>query len=209
MEEKLPVMTVLILFRHHTKATNHYHDAEVDYRYKLIKLYEMYAREVLDTGARCLYPFIPLMKDGEGLIDEAERRIYESDESREYKADLLTGMAILGGIVSEEIPVRLMQRRRDIMIESAAYEIIKQEGLKEGIQKGIQEGIQQGIQQGIQNAQEMVIEVMEERFGIPDAKLIGQIKSISMRELLRALHKYAIRARDMDDFKEQLKKVVE
>jgi hypothetical protein len=41
------------------------------------------------------------------------------------KAGILTSMAILSGLVSAELPARLIARRKDIMIESAAYEIIE------------------------------------------------------------------------------------
>ena len=60
----------------------------------------------------------------------------------EVKSDLLTGMAILSELVSQSWPMRLIERRRDIMIESAAYEIIRQEGVKAGIEPGIEQDIE-------------------------------------------------------------------
>ena len=80
---------------------------EVEFRYKVIKLYELKAEEIIRKGLRCLYPFLPLMEGGKDFIDEAEKGIYEGEGSREYKSDLLTGMAIFGGLVSEEIPMKL------------------------------------------------------------------------------------------------------
>lgn len=46
-------------------------------------------------------------------------------------------MAILSGLISADMPVELIARRKDFMIESAAYDIIKNEGFQERIQKGI------------------------------------------------------------------------
>jgi len=187
LAERLPVTTVIILLRPHGKATDRYRDEEVDYRYRLVRLYEMDAREVLDSGPECLFPFIPLMKRGSELVDEAERAIYDSSGSRAFKSDLLTGMAILGGLVSRDISAKLIKRRRDIMIESAAYDIIRQEGYEEGMvagmQKGIQEGIQKGIQEGMQegmqkgtpetmqDSQEGVQEAREDANVVPSSTL--------------------------------------
>ena len=36
------------------------------------------------------------------------------------------------------------------MIESAAYEIIKQDGFREGMMQGLDQGLQQGLDQGLQ-----------------------------------------------------------
>ena len=71
-----------------------------------------------------------------------------------------------------------------------------------GIEKGIQQGIQQGM---VLEAQEMVIEALEERFGLLEPGLVRQIKGVSVRETLRALLRYALRAKDLDEFKEILK----
>ncbi len=108
------------------------------------------------------------------------------------------------------------------MIESAAYEIIKKEGfeeglkkglkegLEEGLQKGFQEGLQKGLQQGLlEEAREMVIEALEERFGILPPSLISKIKTIQQREILKSLHRAAIRAKTLEEFKALLKQLDE
>ena len=127
LQEEVEIITVMIELRRCGGVRDYFRDNEVEFRYKVIKLYELKAEEIIRKGLRCLYPFLPLMEGGKDFIDEAEKGIYEGEGSREYKSDLLTGMAIFGGLVSEEIPMKLIQRRRDIMIESAAYEIIKRE----------------------------------------------------------------------------------
>jgi len=80
------------------------------------------------------------MKDGRNFIEKAEREIYENQEIELIrKADLLTAMAIFAGLKDKEMSLWLINRRRDIMIRSAAYEIIKEEGIKEGEQQGIKQ----------------------------------------------------------------------
>ena len=83
---------------------------------------------------------------------------------------------------------------------------LAQKWLEEGIQQGIQQGLEQGM---LQEAQEMVIEVLEERFGVPGPGLLAKIKTITTRETLKALLKYAIRAQSLDEFKAELGKALE
>ena len=70
--------------------------------------------------------------------------LYESRLSRRDRADMLTVMTIFSGLVSEKLPHMLVSKRRDIMIESAAYDIIKQEGWREGRQEGKIEEAREG-----------------------------------------------------------------
>ena len=61
----------------------------------------------------------------------------------------------------------------------------------------------------ILEAQEMVIGALEARFGVPGPALIAHIKAITNRETLKALHRYSIQARSLDDFKAELERVME
>ncbi len=204
LEENLPVKTFIFLLTPSSKAMKFYQDEEVRYEYNLVKLYEMDARKVLEEGMICLYPFVPVMREGEKGVFEAERKIYESELPREEKADYLTGLTIFAGLKSRELVLELIKRRRDIMIESVAYEIIKKEGYEEGLKAGIQQGIQQGL---LEEAREMVIEALEEKFGVISAKLIARIRAISEREILRSLLRTAIKVQSLEEFKKVLEKV--
>ena len=66
-----------------------------------------------------------------------------------------------------------------------------------------------GHQKGLlEEAQEMVIEALNERFGIVANDMIQQIRSISLRDHLKPLHRQAIRCPDIDSFKEMLSKAL-
>ncbi|GAB6163754.1 hypothetical protein JCM12298_29140 [Desulfothermus naphthae] len=144
------------------------------------------------------------------MVEEAERGIYEGKESRAYKADMLTGMTIMAGLVSEEMALKLLQRRRDIMIESAAYELIGQERYEAGIQQGLQEGLQQGLQQGLLlDAQEMLLNALEERFEIVPRAIVRKIKEIEDREVIKGLFRVALRSDSLEEFKSKLEKAIE
>ncbi len=77
---------------------------------------------------------------------------------------------------------------------------------KIGMEKGIQQGIQQGM---IEEAREMVIEVLEEKFGVVPISVVEKVKSLNEREVLKNLHRVAIRVSNLEEFKEALKKIEE
>ena len=69
--------------------------------------------------------------------------------------------------ISTDLPVKMINRRKDIMIESAAYDIIKKDGIKEGIQQGLKQGLEEG-------KKETLLEFLEVRFGsVPDEVVAG------------------------------------
>ena len=89
---------------------------------------------------------------------------------------MLTSMAILSGLVSDELPLELVARRRDLMIESVAYDIIRQEGRQEGLEWGIREGLFDAIAFGL-----------DLRFGTAGLRLLSEVHKIEDVGLLRAI----------------------
>ncbi len=154
LREELDAITVVMLLRPSPSATDHYHDREVDYRFRLVKPYELDAAEVLRENRVCLMPLTPLMQGGVDVAVEAERAIVDSDLTEEAKADMLTNMTLMAGLVSKDLARHLLKRRRDLMIQSFGYELIKQEGLEEGLKKGLEKGLKEGFKQGFQEGLE-------------------------------------------------------
>jgi len=71
----------------------------------------------------------------------------------------------------------------------------------EGIEKGFAQGIEKGIEKGlVLDAQELVIEALEERFGYVDDLLKGEIKAIQSRDVLKRLLRLAVRAQSLEAF---------
>ena len=187
-------ISIVILLKPSGTADNVYQNSEVRFTFRLIKIFEMDARDVIDNGPVCLLPFVPLMKGGEALVNEADDRIYGSGRTRLQKADLLTSMAILSGIVSEGLPTQLINRRKDIMIESAAYDIIKQDGIQEGM---------------VLEAQEMLIDVIQTRFEAVPEDVAEMVASISDRMTLRSLLKQVISCDNLHTLRDKLSAIVE
>lgn len=141
----LPIVSSIILLKPSAAAVDFYEDEEVRFRIRLVPIYDMDANDIIQKELTCLLPFVPLMRHGRELLYKAEEMLYHSSMNRSDRADMLTSMAILSGLASADLPLEIIRRRRDIMIESAAYDIIKQEGIEEGIEKGIERGIERAI----------------------------------------------------------------
>jgi flagellar biosynthesis/type III secretory pathway protein FliH len=151
------------------------------------------------------------MKGGESYVEVAEERIYKADGlERCEKADLLTGLAIFTGLKNKEKARKLIEKRRDIMIESAAYEIIKQEGFEEGYNKGLlkgkEEGFKEGLQEGIQEGLREAIELgLKLKFGVEGLKLLPEIEKVKEVELLKAIKEAIEVATSIEEIKQFLK----
>jgi hypothetical protein len=61
----------------------------------------------------------------------------------------------------------------------------------------------------LNNIRKVIIEVLEERFGIVPGKMIDEVRAIPRCELLDSLFRQAIRCSDMSSFKEMLSKTKE
>jgi len=184
----IEVVPLALVLKPSSLATGFYKDERLTFKYEVTRLWEKQASDFM--GKIYLYPFLPLTNGGEKLIEDADTAIYESYEiSREEKADLLTAMAIFAGLKDKKLGAWLIERRRDIMIESPIYDLIKEEGIKEGKKEGKKEGLYETLFFGI-----------ELKFGIDGIPLIEKVRKIDSIGKLESL-KEAIRlAKNIEEF---------
>jgi predicted transposase YdaD len=206
LKHDVEVISCILLLRPSSAAVTSYEDNEVRYSFRLIRIDELDARDILVERLLCLMPFVPLMRHGEEELDRADRALYESALSRQDKADMLTAMTIFSGLVSEKLPHVLLSKRRDIMIESAAYDIIKQEGLQEGLQQGMQRGLRQGM---IQEAQEGILDILEARFDVVPESIAKEVRGIEELGVLKALRRSSVKVAGLDELRALLKRAKE
>ncbi|WP_028323669.1 hypothetical protein [Desulfatirhabdium butyrativorans] len=200
MSEDLPAVSAVLLLRPDNRAVDHFEDAEVHYRFRLIRLYEMDAKAAVKSLPTCLLPFVPLMKGGTDAVRQVEETIYRSDLPSVQRADMLTSMTILSGLISDRLAQDILSRRRDLMIESAAYDIIKQEGIQQGVLLGSTQG-------KVEAMREHLIDLLTVRFGAPSKRLTQQVMAIQELPILQALWKQAMTASSMRSFATHLKKL--
>ena len=189
-------VSCLLLLRPAMAATDHYQDEEVDYRYRLVRVYELEAAAIVGEPVINLLPLVPLMRRGLEFSAAADRLIYQSALSSEMKGEMLTTMAVLAGLVSDQLPRELLARRRDLMIESVTYDLIKREGLLEGLERGRQEGMEKGMEKGMELGRqeglwsgllEAIAFGLDLRFGPAGLRLLPEISRIQDINRLREI----------------------
>ncbi|SHG10694.1 hypothetical protein SAMN02745206_03272 [Desulfacinum infernum DSM 9756] len=206
----LSVLPVVMLLTPSGSVVEYFEDGGIRYRFRVVSLAAMDAREVVDRGNPCLMPFVGLMRGGPDVFQMAEEAIYGSGLGRSDKADLLTGMAPLTGLLDKDLPRKLLERRRDIMMESYAYELIKKEGYEEGLRSGVQQGIQQGIEKGTLNAlRELILETLDERFEEVPRNLRHDLRKLEDPHELKLLFRKALRAESLHEFQEALERFLD
>ena len=181
----LSVLPVILLLKSSPKAANLYERDGVRFQFTVIDLSRMQAADFLRDADIHLAPFVSVMRGARKSVLDADRKIYESNLPTAEKAFLLTSMAILAGLTDKKLTLDLIQRRRDIMIQSAAYDIIKQEGFEKG---------------ELQRSRKYVREALKMRFPGIQSALLEQIGAIDSQSVLDRLFIETITARNSDEF---------
>ena len=155
LKYKLPVLSFVFYLKKERKpATSPYtwelRDGKVIHRFHftVVKLWEVRAEILKQTGLVGLLPLLPLTQDGKKLelVDEVIATLEaNSDEST---SELLALTYILASFVftSENERQKLIRRftmLRDVIRGSWAYQEIKMEGMEEGLEKGLEKGLQE------------------------------------------------------------------
>ena len=118
------------------------------------------------------------------------------------------------GVDAREVVYKIMERggeRVEREIRSF-WDDIREEALREGLQQGLRQGLQQGLEQGLRQglileAQEMVLEALEERFGKVEKELSERIKKIEDRDFLRHLFKLSLRVSSLEEILRALEEI--
>jgi hypothetical protein len=72
-----------------------------------------------------------------------------------------------------------------------------------------EEGIQQGMQQGMQQeARDMVLEAIDEQFGVLPSDIAEGVNSINNRDTLKSLFRQVLHCKDINTFRDILRKVI-
>ncbi|HGE71486.1 TPA: hypothetical protein ENX78_11655 [Candidatus Poribacteria bacterium] len=200
LRHNLEVIPVVLLLTPSLQATGLYEDKRLSFKYEVVRFWEKDAENFLDEIS--LFPFIPLMNGGLELIDEIEKRVYENTQINiEEKADLLSAIVIFTGLKNKYLAARLLERRKDIMIQSPIYEMIKEEGLREGQMIGIKEGSKE-------TAKKLLFDTLELRFGKIPQRVEKSINKVTDIEKLTRLHHSAVKSETIKEFENEMKSIL-
>ena len=91
------------------------------------------------------------------------------------------------------------------MIESSAYDLIKQQVWQQEFEEQFQQGLQQGRHKGmVQGARESILDILEVRFGVVPAAVAESVNAIEQLAVLRALRRKSAVVQTLDEFKAAL-----
>jgi hypothetical protein len=110
------------------------------------------------------------------------------------KADLLTALAIFAGLKDHHLARQLVERRRDLMIESYTYEIIKQEGIRE---------------ERVNSRRTAICDVLEAHLGVVPLDVVKIVRTIEDVQILEELLRKAVIVKDMQEFRSLLQQILE
>ena len=166
-------------------------------RILLVRVWELEGSSLLAMGELGVLPLVAAARSSREEVLEAERRLVEGALDRGVKADLLTVLTIFAGFKDRGLVEELLRRRRDLMVESVAYELIKEEGIREGMEKGMEKGSETRLR-------EDVLEALAVRFGRVPVEVEEQVVRIRGRRTLEELHRKAILVESLEAFGEVL-----
>ncbi len=170
--------------------------------FRVVKIWELDAKEILRREILSLVPFVPLMK---GADEETIKAGVELIRRKEAGEEMEMVLAFFASFVMEpELISKIVRWDMAVIRESPWYQQILQEGYQEGIQQGIQQGMQKGLYQGLRDA---ILELMRNRFGLSDGaleKLSQRLERIQEPQTLKRLVVEAAQAESLEAFERQL-----
>ena len=159
-------------------------------QYKVIRLTEIEGQAVIEQELWGLLPFAPLMKPPQGMVAEQWlRRCVQTADTLPLdgtnKSNFFTDIAILSGLIHDSQTITTIISE-ETMYESSIVQHFTERGQR-----------QQSI--------EYVLDILEIRFHPSAAETLKPaIETIEDLQLLRQLHRSAMQAPNLDEFKQTL-----
>ena len=161
----------------------------------MIRLIELDGERILEGGHPGLIPFAPLMKPPAGLegaewLSQCIHEAYALPIDRSAKADLLSGLSILSGLVYGSGTITDLISREgvmDILRESSFAQYLTRQAREEGIEQGLRESIR---------------DVLEIRFGLGAADTLAPlVAALNAAQRLKRLLRAAIQVASLEEFR--------
>ena len=203
-QHRLPIYSTVIYLRPNAGRNDpgYYFQNRRGFRflveYQVIRLSEINGQRILDGEHPGLIPFAPLMQppadvDAEAWLRQCVNRAQEVPMDGTGKANYLTDLALLSGLVYKSETIRTIIGE-ETMYESSIARHLEERGIKRGIKRGIEQGIQESL-----------LEVLALRFQPEDMDpLANRIEAIGDVQRLKQLRRAAIQTPTLEAFRHLL-----
>ncbi|CAN2039585.1 DUF4351 domain-containing protein [Candidatus Magnetomoraceae bacterium gMMP-15] len=158
--------------------------------------------------------FVPLYGREHGrersILAESVLRLELDLYKREKMSKKLVAATLImsNKFVDKAILKQIWEEVEMLDIIEVAHEVAYERGVEYGIHQGKDLGLKEGKDLGkLEYAREMVLEAIEESFGIVPVKIADKVRDISNRDTLKSLHRQAIRCENIEKFEEMLNRV--
>ena len=143
--------------------------------YRVINLWEVDARQVLEQNWTTLLPFVPILQGGDDQVTIGKAlALLRADVQLAEMWPLLAFFATF--VMTPEEVRRMMRWNMAMLRESPWYTEIEKEGLERGLQQGLEQG-----------QAEMLLRVLDRRFGPLPADLATRIRTLRTPQLTQLL----------------------
>ena len=206
---QLPVIPIMLLFNPHSAARDTFERGPVRrFEFRLVKIWEINAVDLLATDQPSLWALSPLTHDGVAAAGKVDNLLHTAPVSQTERSDLLTIFAILMGMRDTVVTQQIIDRRRELMIESPFYEMIKAEGREEGFEKGLEKGIEEGFEKGrkehVESLRGSLLDFLSVHLGEVPPPLQERIACVEDVAVLRQWLQMSLRCQSLAEFEKRI-----
>ncbi len=166
--------------------------------FRVVKAWELEARDVVERGPLALVPLTPLMRGADEDLVRAGARVLRDQDAGEAMEVALALFASF--LMSAERVRQIVRWEMAVLRESPWYQEIVQEGHQEGLLEGIQKGRQEGLF-------EAVLHLVQTRFDLSNSDvedLATELQRLKEADVLRQLLVSAASAESIVEFRASL-----
>ena len=134
--------------------------------------------------------------------------LYEQERPEDQMADLVRCLDLMMPVskpMQDEFDSTWRQREEERVMATAFLSNIERNAMRAGKRAGREEGVKEGQEEGkLSEARSAVLDVLDAKFDRAAETVAETIKGLNDLALLRALHRGAVTAPSLDDFRKQL-----
>src|SRR5579859_244843 len=155
------------------------------FHFKVIKLWEIPAMMLKQTGLVGIYPLMVLTKDGKRpeVVEEVITSLQQQEgESTKELISLTYIIAALAFEKQEDLTwlKRRINKMQDFLEESWLFQEIMQKGFDKGVEKGIEKGIEKEQEEELRRQRQLLMTIIQMHF--PNTTILAQKQANAIKD---------------------------